>query len=107
LHVKYVNIQFLHPNSEVEMPVSAISHYRGGTVEDVTPLAKKMKAVLLKHGVLAYRVSRFQTGQNVGEWMVAVQYADWMAYAKAQDSFAQDPEHKKVVTFEDRDGNQP
>ena len=57
-----------------------------------------MKAVLLKHGVLAYRVSRFQTGQNVGEWMVAVQYADWMAYAKAQDGFAQDPEHKKVVT---------
>ena len=91
-------IQFLHPNSEVGMPVSAISHYRGGTVENVTPLAKKMKAVLLKHGVLAYRVSRFQTGQNVGEWMVVVQYADWMAYAKAQDSFAQDPEHKKVVT---------
>jgi hypothetical protein len=30
------------------MPVSAISHYRGGTVENVTPLAKKMKAVLLK-----------------------------------------------------------
>jgi hypothetical protein len=80
------------------MPVSAISHYRGGTVENVTPLAKKMKAVLLKHGVLAYRVSRFQTGQNVGEWMVVVQYADWVAYAKAQDSFAQDPEHKKVVT---------
>ena len=73
------------------MPVSAISHYRGGTVEDVTPLAKKMKAVLLKHGVLAYRVSRFQTGQNVGEWMVVVQYADWMAYAKAQDGFAQSP----------------
>ena len=91
-------IQFLHPNSEVGMPVSAISHYRGGTIENVTPLAKKMKAVLLKHGVLAYRVSRFQTGQNVGEWMVVVQYADWMAYAKAQDSFAQDPEHKKVVT---------
>jgi hypothetical protein len=64
----------------------------------VTPLAKKMNPVLLKHGVLAYRVSRFQTGQNVGEWMVVVQYADWMAYANAQDSFAQDPEHKKVVT---------
>jgi hypothetical protein len=79
------------------MPVSAISFYRGGTVEDVTPLAKKMKAVLLKYGV-AYQVSRFQTGQNVGEWMVVVQYADWMAYAKAQDSFAHDPEHRQVVT---------
>jgi hypothetical protein len=57
------------------MPVSAVSRYRGGTVEDVTHLAKTMKAILLKHGV-AYRVSRFQTGQNVGEWMVVVQYAD-------------------------------
>jgi len=63
----------------------------------VTHLAKTMKAVLLKHGV-AYRVSRFQTGQNVGEWMVVVQYADWMAYAEAQDSFAQDADHKKAVT---------
>ena len=80
------------------MPVSAISHYRGGTVENVTPLARKMKAVLARHGVLAYRVSRFQTGGHVGEWLVVVQYADWMAYARAQESFAQDAEHRDVVT---------
>lgn len=79
------------------MPVSGVSRYRGGTVDEVTPLAKKMKAVLQKHGV-GYRVSRFQTGQNVGDWLVVVQYADWAAYARAQDSFAQDPEHVKVVT---------
>jgi hypothetical protein len=53
----------------VKMPVSAVSIYRGGTAENVTPLAKKMKAVLLKYGV-ACQVSRFQTGQNVGEWLV-------------------------------------
>ena len=79
------------------MPVSAISFYWGGTVENVTPLAKKMKAVLLKYGAV-YQVSRFQTGQNVGEWMVVAQYADWKAYAEAQDSFADDPEHRQVVT---------
>jgi hypothetical protein len=79
------------------MPVSAISFYRGGTVETVTPLAKRMKAVLLKHGA-TYQVGRVQTGQNVGEWLVVVQYADWVAYAKAQDSFAHDPEHGQVVT---------
>jgi hypothetical protein len=55
------------------------------------------EAVLQKHGV-AYRVSRFQTGQNVGEWLVVVRYDDWMAYAKAQDSFAEDPDHKQAVT---------
>jgi hypothetical protein len=47
---------------------------------------------------VGYQVSRFQTGENVGEWMVVVQYADWMAYASAQDSFAHDPEHRQLVT---------
>ena len=55
------------------MTVSAISHYRGGTLDTVTPLAKTMKAVLLKHGVLAYRLSRFERGPNVGDWLVVVQ----------------------------------
>ncbi len=79
------------------MPISAISRYRGGTVETVIPVAKRMKAVLDKHGVV-YRISRFQTGQDVGQWMVVVQYACWTDYAKAQDGFAQDAEHRRVVT---------
>jgi hypothetical protein len=73
------------------MTVSAISHYGGGTIDVVAPLAKTMKAVLLKHGV-AYRLSRFQTGPNVGDWFVVVQYADQTAYEKAQAAIAQEPE---------------
>jgi hypothetical protein len=78
------------------MPVSAVSFYRGGTVETVTPLAKKMKAMLHKAGI-SYQVTRFQTGQNVGEWMVVVRYADWAAYAKAHDGLGHDPEHSQLV----------
>ena len=44
------------------------------------------------------RLAAFKQAKNVGEWMVVVQYADWMAYAKAQDIFAQGPEHRQVVT---------
>jgi hypothetical protein len=77
------------------MTVSAISHYHGGTIDDVAPLAKTLKAVYLKHGV-AYRLSRFQTGPNVGDWLVVVQYADLTAYEKAQTTIAQDPECQLV-----------
>ena len=73
------------------MTLSAISHYRGGTIDVVVPVAKKLKAAYLKRGV-AYRLSRFQTGPNVGDWFVVVQYADETAYEKAQASIAQDPE---------------
>jgi hypothetical protein len=35
----------------VKMTISVIGFYRGGTVEDVRPLAKRMKSILLRHGV--------------------------------------------------------
>ncbi len=73
------------------MTVSGISHYRGGSIDVVTPVAKRLKAAYLKHGV-AYRLSRFQTGPNAGDWLVVVQYPDETAYAKAQAAIAQDPE---------------
>jgi hypothetical protein len=73
------------------MTVSAISHYRGRTIDVVAPVARKLKAAYLKHGV-AYRLSRFQTGPNIGDWFVVVQYADQTAYETAQSAIAQDPE---------------
>jgi hypothetical protein len=79
------------------MTLSAISHYRGGTLDEVAPLAKTLKAIYLKYGV-AYRLSRFQTGPNVGDWFVIVQYADSTAYEKAQAIFVQDPVYQQVVT---------
>jgi hypothetical protein len=79
------------------MTISAISHYRGGTIDEVAPLAKTLKAYYLKHGV-AYRLSRFQTGPNAGDWFVVVQYADQAAYEKAQTVFAKDPECQQALS---------
>src|SRR5262245_54388332 len=79
------------------MTVSAVSHYRGGTIDVVTPLAKTLKAVYLKYGV-PYRPSRFETGPNVGDWLVVVQYADMAACEKALATFTQDPEWQQAVT---------
>jgi len=70
------------------MTVSAISHYRGGTIGVVTPVAKKLKAAYLKHGI-AYRLSRFETGPNVGDWLVVVQY-DQTDEKKLQAAIEQD-----------------
>jgi hypothetical protein len=72
------------------MTMSAVSHYRGGTIDEVTPVAKKLKAAYLKLGI-AYRLSRFETGPNVGDWLVVVQY-DQTAGEKLQTAIEQDPE---------------
>jgi hypothetical protein len=72
------------------MTISGVSHYRGGTIDEVVPLAKALKAAYLKHGI-GYRLSRFETGPNVGDWFVVVQFADQAAYEKAQAPVAQGP----------------
>ena len=77
------------------MTISGVSHYRGGTIDEVAPLANRLKAVYLKHGV-NYRLSQFQTGPNVGDWLVVVQYADQTAYENVQAAIAQDSECQQV-----------
>ena len=77
------------------MTISAISHYRGGAIDEVAPLARTLKAIYHRYGV-GYRLSRFQTGPNEGDWIVIVTYADATAYEKAQTLFSQDAELQQI-----------
>lgn len=77
------------------MTLSAISHYRGGAIDEVVPLAQTLKAIYLKYGV-GYRLSRFQAGPNEGDWFVMVTYANATAYEKADQLFLQDAELQQV-----------
>ncbi len=79
------------------MTVSAISLYRGGTIEEVVPLSKSLKAIYLKYQV-GYRLSRFQTGPNQGDWLVIVTYADATEYETKQALFAQNLECQQLFT---------
>ena len=77
------------------MTISGVSVYRGGTVDEVTPLAKALKAAYLKRGI-GYRLSRFQTGPNAGDWFVVVQFADQATYEKLGAPVAQDAEIQRI-----------
>jgi hypothetical protein len=77
------------------MTMSAISRYRGGTLDEVLPLTRRLKAAYLKHGI-GYRLSRFETGPNVGDWLVIVTYADEAAYETAQTAIAEDADCQEI-----------
>ena len=79
------------------MTLSAISHYRGGAIDEVAPLAKTLKAIYLKYGV-GYRLSRVQTGPNEGDWFALVTYPNATAFEEAQALFARDPELQQAFT---------
>ena len=77
------------------MTLSAVSHYRGGAISEVVPLAQTLKSLYLKYGV-DYRLSRFQGGPNEGDWFVIVTYADASSYEKTQALFSQDQELQQI-----------
>ena len=77
------------------MTVSAVSHYSGGTIGEVVPIAKRLKAAYLKHGIV-YRLSRFETGPNAGDWLVVVQFADQTTYENLHTAIAQGRETQKI-----------
>lgn len=80
------------------MTITAMSIYRCATPDTLKPLAQNQHDILRRHGVLAYRVSRFETGNNVGLWMVTVTYPDWAAYATIRDSLAADPDYTQNLS---------
>jgi hypothetical protein len=77
------------------MAVSMISIYRGGAIDEVTPLARSLKAIYLKYGI-AYRLSRFESGPNAGDWLVIVTCPDAAAFEKAGAMVAQDAEVQHI-----------
>jgi hypothetical protein len=80
-----------------DMTISGVSHYRGGTIDEVLPLARALKAIYQKYGV-GYRLSHVQDGPNAGDWLVVATYADRAAFEKCETLFAQDTEIQQVFT---------
>ena len=76
------------------MTISAISHYRGGTLDVVTPVARRLKAAYLKHGV-TYRLSRFETGPDAGDWLV-ITTCDEAIHDAAKAAIEKDPECQRI-----------
>jgi hypothetical protein len=79
------------------MTLLAISHYRGGTIDEVTPLAKTLKAVYLKYGLpISWVVFKPAQMWETGSLPYSTPIRRPMRRRK--QLFAQDPEYQKVVT---------
>lgn len=77
------------------MTVSAVSRYQGGTEAEVLPLARALQAIYVRYGV-GYRLSRVETGDEAGDWLVVVTYADAAALAEAEERFRGDADLQGV-----------
>ena len=82
------------------MSVVVMNRYIGGTPDEVVPIVREWKDVMVKNGAESVRLSRFFTGPFVGQWLFVVRYSDWTAYARwqdAQSALAEDTRFKELL----------
>lgn len=79
------------------MTITAVTRWTTPNVAESTKIAKKAKAHWMKLGAVDARLNQIFTGTNSGEWIFAVVFADWAAYAKAATASAQDAELQKII----------
>jgi hypothetical protein len=82
---------------ELEMAVTQLMRWNGGTRDSLIDLGKQAKALWEKAGAESFRVAQIHTGPNVGQWLVAVRFPDWAAYGKAMQSLASDAAYRKFL----------
>ena len=80
------------------MPVGQVTRFNGGDPEQMVALAKRAKAVWVKHGAESARLVRLHTGPWIGQWLFFIRCSDWTSYGKAQEGIQNDPDFKKVLS---------
>jgi hypothetical protein len=80
------------------MYVMQLTRVKGGTDAEMIQAAREAKTIVEKHGAEFFRLQRFHSGPFIGEWVVAVRFADWTTYGKVQDALANDAEYQALLT---------
>lgn len=86
------------------MAVIQVTRWTTPNIAASTENSKRAKALWTKHGALDFRLSQIFTGPNTGQYLVAVVYADMVAFAKVSAAGAADPEHQKIIAQNAKDG---
>jgi hypothetical protein len=72
------------------MSIIQTTRWKSGERGEVLQAAKAAKDLAEKYGGEFISFSRYYTGPYVGEWLFAIRYPDWEAYAIVQQAQAND-----------------
>jgi hypothetical protein len=65
------------------MAIRLVTHRKGGSTADITAVAKRLKAAVLRHGAETFQLSVEIAGPTAGQWVLAINFGDWTSYGKA------------------------
>ena len=86
------------------MTVSVVTRWTTSNVPASTDVAKRSKAIWMKHGALDVRLNQIFTGPNTGEWLYIVAFADMAAYARASAAVMGSEDMQKLMAEQVKNG---
>ena len=78
------------------MSVTVVTRWTTPNVAASTNIAKRSRAIFMKHGARDARLSQIFTGPYTGQWLFAVAYADMATYAKVSAAVTASAAMKKL-----------
>ena|SRR5262249_52888592 len=84
------------------MTIRLVTHRKGGSTADVTAVAKRLKAAVLRHGAETFQLSVEIAGPAAGQWVLAINFSDWASYGRAMTAAMGEPEVQGILTELDR-----
>ena len=64
------------------MAIHLVTHRKGGSTTEVTPVVSRLKASALKSGAEDFRLSIELAGPEAGQWVLVISSATWRLSAE-------------------------
>ena len=74
------------------MAINLITHRKGGKPNDITAAAKRLKALVTRHGAEDLQLSTEITGPHAGEWVLVIRFSGWGSFGRAMEAATGDPD---------------
>jgi putative AlgH/UPF0301 family transcriptional regulator len=90
------------------MAIVNVSRWKGN-LSQAMPIAREASAIVKQHGATSVRLGTCYSGPHAGQLYIAIAFADWATFARAQQAMATDAnfqrlyaEASKVVELQER-----
>lgn len=84
------------------MGIRLVTHRKGGNAADITAVAKRLKAAVMRHGAGAFQLSVEIAGPAAGQWVLAINFSDWTSYGRAMTAATGEPDVQGILVELDK-----
>lgn len=79
------------------MAIHLVTHRKGGSATEVTPVVSRLKASALKSGAEDFRLSIELAGPEAGQWILVIRFSDMASFGRAMGATMADRDARAIL----------